>query len=223
MSIKLFFEAIIKFSFGVLLVGLFIFLPAGTLEYLNGWILMGVLFVPMFIAGLIMFAKNPKLLESRLDAKEKEKTQDVVVKLSGLMFLAGFIVAGLDFRYKWLQLPPVVTIIATIVFVLSYIMYAFVLVQNTFLSRTIKVTANQYVIDTGLYGIVRHPMYTATLFLFLSMPLILGSLYAFLIFLIYPIIIIVRIKNEEKVLCEELNGYTEYLKKVKYRLIPYIW
>ena len=220
---KLFVEAIVKFLLGVVLVGVLIFLPAGTLNYLNGWILMGILFVPMFVAGIIMLVKNPKLLESRLTAKEKEKEQDLVVKLSGLMFVAGFVVAGLDYRFKWLELPLFVTIIGAVVFISSYILYALVLKQNTFLSRTIGVQENQYVIDTGLYGVVRHPMYTATIFLFLSMPLVLGSIFSFFIFLFYPVLIILRIKNEEKVLAEQLIGYKDYLKTVKYRLIPYIW
>ena len=220
---KLFLQAIIKFLLGVVLVGLLIFLPAGTFNYLGGWILMGILFIPMFIAGIIMLVKNPKLLASRLNAKEKEKKQDLVVKLSGLMFIAGFIVAGLDYRYKWLELPIYVNIIGSVIFILSYILYAVVLKQNTFLSRTIEVVDTQYVIDTGLYSLVRHPMYTATIFLFLAMPLVLGSLLAFVIFMLYPIIIVLRIKNEELVLSRELVGYKEYLTKVKYRLIPYIW
>ena len=220
---KLFLEAIIKFILGVVLVGLLVFLPAGTFNYLGGWILMGILFIPMFIAGIIMMVKNPKLLASRLNAKEKEKKQDIVVKLSGLMFIAGFVVAGLDYRFKWLELPIYVNIIGTVIFILSYILYAVVLKQNTFLSRTIEVVEEQYVIDTGLYSLVRHPMYTATIFLFLAMPLVLGSLLSFVIFMLYPIIIVLRIKNEEMVLSRELVGYKEYLTKVKYRLIPYIW
>ena len=220
---KLFLQAIIKFILGVVLVGLLVFLPAGTFNYLGGWILMGILFIPMFIAGIIMMVKNPKLLASRLNAKEKEKKQDLVVKLSGLMFIAGFVVAGLDYRFKWLELPIYVNIIGTVIFILSYILYAVVLKQNTFLSRTIEVVEEQYVIDTGLYSLVRHPMYTATIFLFLAMPLVLGSLLSFVIFMLYPIIIVLRIKNEEMVLSRELVGYKEYLTKVKYRLIPYIW
>lgn len=220
---KLFLQAIIKFLLGVVLVGLLIFLPAGTFNYLGGWILMGILFIPMFIAGIIMLVKNPKLLASRLNAKEKEKKQDLVVKLSGLMFIAGFVVAGLDYRFKWLELPIYVNIIGSVIFILSYILYAVVLKQNTFLSRTIEVVDTQYVIDTGLYSLVRHPMYTATIFLFLAMPLVLGSLLSFVIFMVYPIIIVLRIKNEEMVLSRELVGYKEYLTKVKYRLIPYIW
>ncbi len=223
MSIKLFFQSIIKFLLGVFLVGLLIFLPAGSFSYLNGWLFMGVLFVPMFIAGIIMMFKNPKLLKSRLDAKEKQKEQGLVVKLSGIMFLAGFIVAGLGFRFKWYSLPRTVTFIAIFIFLAAYILYAEVLRENTYLSRTIEVQENQKVIDTGLYSIVRHPMYSVTLILFLSMPLILGSIYSFIIFLSYPFIIVKRIKGEEEFLERELNGYGEYKQKVKYRLIPFVW
>ena len=220
---KLFFEAIIKFLLGIILVGLLIFLPAGTLKYLNGWIFMGILFIPMFLAGLVMMIKNPSLLKSRLDAKEKEKTQSIVIKLSGLMFIVGFILAGLDFRFKWFTLPPLVSYIASGTLLLGYIMWGVVLKQNTYVSRTIKVEENQKVVDTGLYGVVRHPMYTASIILFLSIPLVLGSLIALGVFIFYPILIITRIFNEEKVLENELQGYKEYKKKVKYRLIPFIW
>ena len=223
MKLKLFISAITKFLLGVILVGLLIFLPAGSLSYFNGWLLMAILFVPMFFAGIIMIFKNPDLLKSRLDAKEKQKEQNTVVKLSGLMFLCGFIVAGLGFRFGWYMLPKTVVIIAAALFLVAYILYAEVLRENTYLSRTIKVQENQKVIDTGLYGIVRHPMYSATLLLFLSMPLVLGSVYAFLIFLLYPFIIAKRIKHEEEFLEKELIGYTEYKQKVKYRLIPFIW
>ena len=223
MTLKLFISAILKFSLGVVLVGLLIFLPAGTFAFFNGWLFMGILFVPMFLAGLVMMAKNPKLLQSRLDAKEKQKEQDLVVKLSGLMFLAGFIVAGLGVRFDWYTLPKPVVIASAIVFLIAYILYAEVLRENTYLSRTIEVQEDQKVIDTGLYGIVRHPMYSVTLLLFLSMPLVLGSVYSFVIFLAYPFIIAKRIKHEEEFLEKELNGYTEYKQKVKYRLIPFIW
>ena len=223
MTLKLFISAILKFSLGVVLVGLLIFLPAGTFAFFNGWLFMGILFVPMFLAGLVMMAKNPKLLQSRLDAKEKQKEQDLVVKLSGLMFLAGFIVAGLGVRFDWYTLPKPVVIASAIVFLIAYILYAEVLRENTYLSRTIKVQEDQKVIDTGLYGIVRHPMYSVTLLLFLSMPLVLGSVYSFVIFLAYPFIIAKRIKHEEEFLEKELNGYKEYKQKVKYRLIPFIW
>ena len=223
MSLKLFFEAIIKFFLGVILIGLLVFLPAGTLNYVNGWIFIGVLFIPMFIAGIIMMIKNPKLLAERLNAKEKEKEQSLVVKLSGLMFIAAFIVAGLDYHNKWLEIDQWVVYLGVIIFILSYVLYAEVLRENTYLSRTIKVSDEQKVIDSGLYGIVRHPMYTATIFLFLSMPLILGSLIAFFIMLIYPFLIAFRAINEEKFLIKELKGYKEYTNKVKYRFIPYIW
>ena len=223
MNIKLFLEAIIKFISGVVLVGLLLFLPAGTFSFPNGWIFMGVLFIPIFIAGIVMMLKKPDLLKKRLDAKEKEKDQSIVVKLSGLMFLAGFIVAGLGFRFNWYTLPLGISIGGAIVFLLAYILYAEVLRENTYLSRTIEVQENQTVIDTGLYGIVRHPIYSATLLLFLSIPLILGSIFSFIIFLVYPFIIAKRIKGEEDLLEKELDGYKEYKKKVKYRLIPFIW
>ena len=223
MSFKLFIQAILKFLLGVVLVGGLIFLPAGSFNYLYGWVLMGILFIPMFIAGIIMLFVNPTLLASRLDAKEKLKEQSMVVKLSGLMFILGFVVAGLGFRFNWYVLPRFVVIIGVVLFLLSYILYAIVLKQNTYLSRTIKVVDNQKVIDTGLYGIVRHPMYSATLILFLSMALVLGSVYSLIIFLAYPFIIAKRIKSEEKFLSKELSGYEEYTKKVKYRLIPFIW
>ena len=223
MTVKLFFEALIKFILGVVLIGLLIFLPAWTINYFNGWLFMGVLFIPMFIVGIIIMIKNPKLLASRLDAKEKQKEQGMVIKLSGLMFVVGFVLAGLDFRFMWLILPPIVSYISVGVFLLAYLMWGIVLKQNTYLSRTIKVEENQQVIDKGLYSVVRHPMYTATIFLFLSMPLILGSLISFFVFLLYPVLIIVRIINEEKYLEENLMGYKEYKKKVKYRIIPFIW
>lgn len=220
---KLFLQAICKFLLGVILVGVCIFLPAGTFSFWQGWLLMGILFIPMFVAGLVMLAKNPTLLKERLNAKEKEKQQNLVVKLSGLMFIAGFVVAGLDYRFSWFTLPMGVSIGGAVAFLLAYILYAEVLRENTYLSRTIKVQENQKVIDTGLYGVVRHPMYSATLILFLAMPLVLGSLFAFLVFLAYPFIIVKRIQNEEQVLEKGLVGYTEYKQKVKYRLIPFIW
>ena len=223
MTLKLFFSAIIKFVLGIVLVGILIFLPAGTFSYFNGWLFMSILFIPMFIAGVVMMFVNPMLLKSRLDAKETQKEQNLVVKLSGLMFLAGFIVAGLDFRFGWLVLPKPVVITAAIVFVVSYFLYAEVLRENTYLSRIIEVQDGQKVVDTGLYGIVRHPMYSATVIMFLSMPIILGSLFSFMIFLAYPIIIAFRIKNEEMFLEKELDGYGEYKNKVKYRMIPFIW
>ena len=223
MTKKLFVEAILKFSLGVILVGLLVFVPAGTTVFWNGWLFMGVLFIPMFLAGIVMMLKNPELLKSRLNAKEKQKEQDMVIKLSGLMFLVGFILAGLNYRFEWPMLPKAVSIGAAILFLLSYLLFAEVLRENTYLSRTIEVQENQTVVDTGLYGIVRHPMYSATLLLFLSMPFVLGSFLSFLIFLSYPFIIAKRIKHEELFLEKELNGYREYKEKVKYRLIPFVW
>lgn len=223
MTKSLFFSAIAKFAAGVVLLGVLIFLPAGTLNYPQGWLLMGILFIPMFLAGLVMMAKNPGLLRSRLNAKEKEREQSLVVKLSGLMFLAGFVLAGLSFRYGWWMLPRWVSVLGAVLFLLSYALYAEVLRENTWLSRTIEVQDGQQVVSTGLYGIVRHPMYAVTLVLFLSMPLVLGSVLAFIVFLAYPFIIVKRIRNEEEVLLRELPGYGEYRQKVKWRLIPFIW
>ena len=223
MTLKLFISAITKFILGLALVGLLIFLPAGSLSFFNGWLLLGILFIPMFFAGFVMMLKNPDLLKSRLNAKEKRQEQSLVVKLSGLMFVVGFIVAGLSFRFNLYTLPKGVSYGAAVVFLVAYILYAEVLRENTYLSRTIEVQENQKVIDTGLYGIVRHPMYSVTLLLFLSMPLVLGSVYSFLIFLAYPFIIAKRIKDEEKFLEKELDGYVQYKQKVKYRLIPFIW
>jgi len=223
MTSKLFIQAITKYLLGVTLVGVLIFIPAGTLAFTQGWIFMGILFIPMFIAGVIMLCKSPDLLRSRLDAKEKQKDQSIVVKLSGLMFLVGFIVAGLGIRFEWYVLPMGVTVCAAIVFIAGYILYAEVLRENTYLSRTIEVQDNQKVIDTGLYAIVRHPMYSATILLFLAMPLVLGSVFSFIIFLAYPFIIIKRLKGEEEFLEKELEGYSEYKQKVKYRLIPFVW
>lgn len=223
MNLNLFIQAVTKYLLGVVLVGLLIFLPAGTVAYFGGWLLMGILFVPMFFAGIVMMVKNPELLKRRLKAKETQQEQNLVIKLSGLMFLAGFVIAGLNFRFGWYQLPKGIQIDAAVVFLTAYVLYAEVLRENTYLSRTIEVQEGQKVIDTGLYGIVRHPMYSVTLILFLSMPLVLGSMYAFFIFLAYPFIIAFRIKNEEKLLQQELDGYCEYQKKVQYRLIPFIW
>ena len=223
MDKKLFFQAITKFILGALIIGLLLFIPANTINYWNGWLFMGLLFIPMFIAGVFMMVKSPDLLRKRLNAKEKENEQKQVILFSGLMFLAGFIIAGLNYRYNWIIVPNFVVIISSIVFVLAYILYAEVLRENAYLSRTIEVQENQKVIDTGLYGIVRHPMYATTILLFLSMPLVLGSIISFVIFLIYPFIISKRIKNEEKVIEKELVGYLEYKKKVKYKVIPFIW
>ena len=223
MTKKLFFQAILKFAAGLLLFGALLFLPAGTIHYPNGWLLTAVLFVPMFIAGFVMMFKNPELLKKRLNAKEGEKEQKAVVALSGLMFLAAFAAAGLSYRFKYFLLPDWAVVTGTVIFLLAYAMYGEVLRENTFLSRTIEVQENQKVIDTGLYGVVRHPMYSATLFLFLSMGLILGSLISFAILLLYIPIIAKRMKNEEKVLRDGLPGYKEYMSKVKYRVIPYLW
>ena len=223
MNLKLFFNAIIKFVCGVLLIGALLFIPANSFEYWNAWLFMGLLFIPMFIVGIVLMIKNPELLSKRLNAKEKENEQKWVLLFSGLMFLSGFIIAGLNYRYRWIEMPNIVIIISTVLFIIAYILYGEVLRENTYLSRTIEVQENQKVIDTGLYGIVRHPMYAATILLFLTMPLILGSIISFIIFLVYPIIINKRIKNEEQVLEKDLEGYSEYKKKVKYKVIPFIW
>lgn len=223
MTTKLFIQAITKFLLGIALVGLLLFLPAGTFDFLNGWLLMGLLFLPMSLAGMVMLFKNPALLQKRLNAKEEQKEQDIVIKLSGLMFLAGFIVAGLGFRFRWYTLPRPVVLVAAVIFLAAYALYAEVLRENIYLSRTIEVQEDQKVIETGLYGIVRHPMYSATLLLFLAMPLVLGSVYSFVIFLVYPFIIAKRLKNEEALLEKELDGYLGYKQRVKYRLIPFIW
>lgn len=223
MSLKLFFEAMFKFALGVILIAILIFLPAGTFAFLGGWLLMGILFIPMLLAGIVLIVKNPSLLASRLEAKEKEKKQSTLVKLSGLMFVVGFVLAGLDFRFGWIKLPFAVNICASVVFIIGYVIYAIVLRQNTYLSRTIKVVKGQKVVSTGIYSVVRHPMYFATILLFLAMPLVLGSAVALVVFLAYPFIIAGRIKNEEELLLRELEGYEEYRKKVKYKMIPFIW
>ena len=220
---KLFLEAIVKFSVGLLLVGLLIFLPAGTLGYTYGWLLIGLLFGPMLIAGFVMLAKSPDFLKKRLDVKEKQATQKGVVAYAGLMFIAGFVVAGLDYRFGWSNMPQWVTIAASVLFLVSYALYAEVMRENAYLSRTIKVEEGQKVVDTGLYGVVRHPMYAVTILLFMAMPLVLGSWYALIAFAFYPAIIIVRLKDEENLLTRELPGYDVYKQKVKYRIIPFIW
>ncbi len=220
---KLLINALTKFFSGLLLVGLLIFLPAGTLHYTYGWLLIGLLFVPMLIAGFVMLFKSPGFLAKRLDVKEKQATQKGVLVFSGLMFIAGFVVAGLDHRFGWSQMPLPVTIIASVLFLAAYVLYAEVMRENAYLSRTIKVEEGQTVVDTGLYGIVRHPMYMATILLFLMIPIVLGSWYALIAFAFYPAIIIVRLKDEENLLTRELPGYGEYKKKVKYRIIPFIW
>ena len=223
MSKTLFSRAISRFAAGLLLVSGLLFIPAGTWNYPQGWLLIGILFVPMFIAGLVMMKKNPELLKKRLNVREEKTEQRQVILLSGIMFLAAFISAGFSYRYKWLMLPAAVSIPAAIVFLAAYALYAEVLRENTYLSRTVEVQENQKVIDTGLYGVVRHPMYMVTLFLFLAMPLVLGSVISFVIMLLYIPIIIKRIRSEELVLAEGLSGYSKYMEKVKYRLIPFVW
>lgn len=220
---KLFLNAIVKFLCGLLLVGLLVFLPAGSFAYFEGWLFCVLLFVPMFFAGIVMLIKAPALLEKRLDVKEKRSSQKGVVGFSGLIFIAGFVLAGLDERFGWSEVPTAVIIIASIFFVASYILYAEVMRENAYLSRTIKVEKDQKVVDTGLYSVVRHPMYAATVILFMMIPLILGSFVALIPFAFYPVLIAVRIIDEEKLLTKELSGYEEYKKKVKYRLIPFIW
>ena len=220
---KLLIEALIKFTCGLVLVGLLIFLPAGTLAYMEGWLLIGLLFGPMLIAGFVMLFKSPDFLKKRLDAKEKQSAQKGVLAFSGLMFVGGFVVAGLDHRFDWSYMPPWVTIAAAAVFLVCYALYAEVMRENAYLSRTIKVEEGQKVVDTGLYGIVRHPMYAVTVWLFLMIPIILGSWYALIVFAFYPAIIIVRLTDEEKLLTKELPGYDAYKKKVKYRLFPFVW
>lgn len=223
MNIRLFFEAIIKYLLGVVIVGGLLFISAGSFSFWNAWLFMVILFIPMFVVGIILMIKDPELLKKRLSNKEKEKTQKTVILLSALMFVVGFILAGLSYRFNILVISNTVVIVSSIVFLISYILYGEVLRENSGLYRTIKVDNNQELIDTGLYSIVRHPMYSITIVLFLMMPLILGSLISFIIFLIYPFLIIKRIMNEEVVLEKELKGYIEYKNKVKYRLIPFIW
>lgn len=223
MTKELFLQAIIKFISGIILMGLLLFVPAGTIHYPNGWILMAILFIPMFIAGIIMMIYNPELLKKRLNAKEEQNDQKTVIALSGIMFLAAFITAGFNYRFNWMHFPKWVVYLGIVLFLASYAMFGEVLRENTYLSRTVEVQENQKVVDTGLYGIIRHPMYSATLILFLSMGLVLDSPISFLILLVYIPIIAKRIKNEEEVLEEGLKGYKEYKQKVKNKVIPYIW
>ena len=223
MDTKLFLQALSKFLIGLIIICMLLFIPAGTLNYPNGWLFIALLFIPMFIAGIIMFIMAPDLLRRRLNAKEDEEEQKLVLLLSGIMFLLAFILAGLNFRFGWFKLPAIAIIMASIIFLIAYAMYAEVLRENEYLSRTVEVSENQKVVDTGLYGLVRHPMYTSTIFLFLSMPLVLDSILSFIVMLIYPTIIIFRIRNEEKVLEKDLDGYKEYKEKVKYKLFPYLW
>ena len=220
---KLLLSALTKFLAGIILMGLVLFLPAGTWKYSNAWLFLGLLFIPMLILGVVLFLKAPELLEKRLQSKEKESTQKGVVAVSGLMFTGSFVLAGFDFRFGWTNVPAWVVVFASVILLVSYGMYGEVMRENAYLSRTVEVQENQKVIDTGLYGVIRHPMYTATIFLFLAMPLVLGSWIAFAVMLLYPVAIIARIGNEEKVLEEGLQGYTEYKKKVKYRLVPFVW
>lgn len=223
MDKKLFIQAITKFIFGFIIIALLLFIPAGTLNYWNAWLFIGILFVPMFMVGIILLIKNPDLLRKRLNSRENESEQKVLLVLGGFMFIGGFVFSGLNYRFQWMTLPKWMIVIATIIFLLAYLLYEEVLRENMYLSRIIEVQENQKVIDIGLYGIVRHPMYVSTILLFLSIPLVLGSLVSFLIFLAYPVIIVKRIRNEEQVLERGLEGYSEYKNKVKYKLIPFIW
>lgn len=223
MNGNLFRQAITKVTSGLILVGALLFLPAGSFSYWNGWLLLGILFVPMIVAGFVMMKKSPQLLQKRLNAKEEQSEQKTVIVLSGVMFLAAFILAGLNFRFSWIVLPNWIVYVATAVFLFGYILYAQVLKENEYLSRTVEVQENQKVVDTGLYGIVRHPMYMSTFLLFLSMPLVLGSVISFVVMLVYIPIISKRIRNEELVLEEGLEGYSDYKKRVRYKVIPYIW
>ena len=223
MSARLFFQALGKFFLGLVVVGVLLFVPAGTLNYWQGWLFVGVLFLPMFVAGVVLMFRQPELLRKRLEAKEEEKEQKWVVALSGMLFMAMFVVAGLNRRYMWWMLPDWAVYAAAGLFLVGYLLYAEVLRENVWLSRTIEVQENQKVVDTGLYGIVRHPMYASTLLLFLSMPLVLGSLWSFAIMLFYIPVISKRIRNEEKVLEEGLEGYREYKQRVRYKVIPYVW
>jgi protein-S-isoprenylcysteine O-methyltransferase Ste14 len=220
---KLLVNALTKFLSGLFLVGAMLFWPAGGFDYLNGWLFCGLLFVPMLILGAVLFVKSPDLLRKRLDSREKEKTQQGVIAWSGLFFFVGFVLAGLDHRFGWSHVPTWLVIAAAAILLISYALYAEVMRENAYLSRKVEVQEGQHVVDTGLYGIVRHPMYAVTLWLFLSIPLVLGSWYALICFAVYPILIVVRLLNEEKVLTEGLEGYAEYKKKVRYRLIPFVW
>ena len=220
---KLLLNALCKFTIGFLLVGLLLFLPAGTLAYFGGWLFIALLFIPILILGIVLYLKAPELLKKRLNHKEKEKTQKGVVGVAALLFLLGFVFAGLDYRFGWSDIPLPTIIVASVTLLSGYAMYAEVMRENAYLSRTVEVQEGQKVVDTGLYGIVRHPMYLATILLFISVPLVLGSWISLLFFAFYPIVMVIRIRNEEQVLSEQLEGYSEYMKKVKYRLIPYIW
>ncbi|MBQ8894552.1 MAG: isoprenylcysteine carboxylmethyltransferase family protein [Clostridia bacterium] len=220
---KLLLRALIKFIVGLALVGALVFLPSGSFGYINGWLFIGLLFVPMLILGVVLFAKAPDLLEKRLGVKEKENTQKGVIALSGLLFIGGFIVAGLDYRFGWSHVPTWVVSVASVILLAAYVLYAEVMRENVYLSRTIEVQENQKVVDTGLYGIVRHPMYAVTIWLFLAIPVVLGSWWSFLCFVPYVAVVVVRIQNEEKVLENGLEGYSDYKKRVKYRILPFVW
>ena len=222
-EMKLFVSALIKFTLGVALLGAMLFLPAGTVFYPRGWLFMAVLFLPMLLLGIVLFLKSPELLARRLDGREKQKAQQGVVALSGLMFPVGFVLSALDFRFGWSHVPLWLTVTAAVIFLLGYGMYAEVMRENAYLSRTVKVEQNQAVISTGLYGVVRHPMYLATLLMFLPLPLILGSFWGLIPFAVYPVLLLVRISNEEKLLTKELSGYAAYKEKVKHKLIPFVW
>ena len=223
MTKKLFFQALIKYLSGVILLGALLFLPAGTLQFPNGWLLMGLLFIPMFLAGLVMMRHDPALLEKRLNAKERLSEQKEVIWQSGLMFIAAFVIAGLNFRFGWLSLPKWLVWAASAIFLLAYLMWGEVMRENAYLSRTVEVQEGQVVVDHGLYGVVRHPMYAASVLLFLAMPLILDSIFSFLVMLLYLPLIAKRIRSEEKVLKNGLEGYADYMERVKYRLIPFVW
>lgn len=223
MNTKLLLNAFIKFLFGLVIIGLLLFIPAGTLHFWNAWLFIALLFIPMLILGIILGIKSPNTLEKRLNSKEKETQQKHIIGLSALTFIGGFIVASLDFKFGWSNLPLWIIVIASILQLIAYGLYAEVIRENAYISRTVEVQENQKVVDTGLYGIVRHPMYSATILLFLSIPIVLGSIFSFCIFLIYPILIVKRIKNEEMVLEKGLDGYSDYKKRVKYRIIPFIW
>ena len=223
MNGKLFLQAIVKYISGVIICGTLIFIPAGTLYFWNGWLFMAALFIPMFFAGIVMMFKNPKLLASRLNAKEEENEQKTVIVFSGIMFITGFVICGLNYRFGWMIMPKGVVVAGTVAFLTAYVLYGEVLRENAYLSRTIEVQEGQTVVATGLYGIVRHPMYAVTVILFLAIPVMLGSVYSLIIFLIYPFILVKRIKNEEQVLEKNLEGYREYKEQVKYRMIPFVW
>ena len=223
MDLDIAIQGLKKFFSGLIIVAILLFLPAGTLDYPNAWLFIGLLFVPMLVVGIILMIKSPNLLRRRLNSKESESEQKFVILISAAMFISGFVIAGLNYRFNWSELPNIIVVISSIIFLLAYLMYGEVLRENQYLARTVNVEDDQKVIDTGLYGIVRHPMYTSTIFMFLTIPLILGSIYSFLIFLIYPLIIIFRIKNEEKFLENELAGYGQYKQKVKYKILPFIF